>query len=375
MAGQPPARAMTAVAVEPVAGVAALRDEWAALEVRAGASPYLGWEWLRAWEETYDPVELAVVRVGAPGGAADALGLLERDGRRWGFAGGAVTPVRGLLTAPDDAPGAWAALRQELVARSDRWSSLAFAGAPPAAAALPRARVSEEPVWVLGLPASFEDYLARRSATRRKTLRRTLRRVEEGGGRVRCCAGSEAEGAIGAFVALHGLRAASVGQRHPQVDERLAAMLERVAGAARIALRLFVLEIDGEPAAVNVRVDRDDQRRAVAYNGGMHPAHAAASPGIALELACVRDAIERGHTRYELGPGELAYKRALGAEPEEAWSGTAFAPTPRGALVRAGAGAAQGVYAALPGRRLLGGLRRRRALSRAASSSGPSTAG
>jgi len=71
----------------------------------------------------------------------------------------------------------------------------------------------------------------------------------------------------------------------------------------------------------------------------------ALSPGILLELASIRDAIERGVVRYDLGPGDYPYKRDLGARRETRVSVQVVSAGIRGRLATGVLGVHRGVRA------------------------------
>jgi CelD/BcsL family acetyltransferase involved in cellulose biosynthesis len=360
------------VTIEELGDRDALATRWRALEARAQPSPYLSWPWVGAWLDVYDPPDPAVVRVG-PADAPVALGVVVRAGGRWQFAGAPVSPNRGLLCAPQDAAAAWAALAAELRRRRD-WTSLGVEGVPAEAGALPGADLEPMSSWVVPLAPSFDEYLSERSSSQRKGHKQKLRRLEQAGGEVAEVPAADHRQALRAFLEFHTLRAGIKGERHPQMNDDLLALLERLSGDPETPLRLFALRVDRELAGVTVRLDR--QGGGWFYNAGFDPAHGRLGPGVLLELSSIRDAIGRGHRRFDLGPGHWRYKTDLGGLEDPAFNGTAWSPAPRARLTRLAATARGRAWAALPGREVLRGVRRRRALrGRAGSSSDPSTAG
>lgn len=105
-----------AAAIDPLGDRAALAEQWRALEAQTEAPPYLAWDWTAAWLDVFAPADPAVVRIGSP---PIAIGLIERRGRRWAFAGAPVSPTRGLLVADGHEQAAWSALADALRERSD----------------------------------------------------------------------------------------------------------------------------------------------------------------------------------------------------------------------------------------------------------------
>ncbi|MFN2617714.1 MAG: GNAT family N-acetyltransferase [Thermoleophilaceae bacterium] len=308
-------------------GLAGVRGEWQALEARAEASPYLGFDWLHAWEQVYNPRRLALARVRS-GSEVLALGLLENGPRGLvRFGGRPVTSECGLLCAPGSEASAWGAFRRLL--EEVPWEGFEARGlGTEAARAVPGGWPTQRDWLAFELPESFDAYLAARSPGTRKGLKGKLRRAEREGASVRQVPDEERSAALRDFVRLHGLRAATKGERHAAIDERLALMLERMPGQS--APKLFELIVPGGGrAGVTVRLDSGDN--AHFYNAGIDPEWGRLSPGILLELASIRDAIEGGLQGYDLGPGDFRYKHDLGGSLVERYEVTV---TRRGRLAR-----------------------------------------
>jgi CelD/BcsL family acetyltransferase involved in cellulose biosynthesis len=293
--------------VQPLLGLADIRDEWLALEAGAETTPYLSFEWLETWESVYRPDRLGVLRVRA-GSETIAMGLLLlEDGRRLKFAGRPVTPDCRLLCAPEMEVAAWKAVAKML--RRDRWEQLEGRGiSREAAGALPRGAVSPLSWFALKLPGSFDVYLSQRSPGARKGLKGKLRRAAREGTRVHEVPDGERGAALRDFVRLHQERARAKGQHHPAVDELLVRMLGAL--AERYRPRLFELVAGERRIGVTVNLETSDT--SYFYNAGFDPGWSHVSPGIVLQLASVRDALERGLRWYDLGPGDFRYKHDLG---------------------------------------------------------------
>jgi CelD/BcsL family acetyltransferase involved in cellulose biosynthesis len=284
-----------------------VREEWQAFEARVEESPYVSFEWLRAWERAYRPRGLAFVRI-RQGRKVVAVGLLERGPRRMlRFAGRPASSECRLVCRSGVEGLAWCALaelfrKKRLGAFEARGLSRAAASGLPEGWAVPLA-------WLgLPLPGSFEEYLSKRSPGTRKGLKGKLRRAEREGVESRLVPESARSDALRDFVRLHQLRAASRGEHHPAVDDCLVQMFEELVGDRRP--RLFELIADHQRIGVTVRVDT--RRAAYFYNAGIDPKWEHVSPGILLQLASIRDAIDLGLQKYDLGPGDFRYKRDLG---------------------------------------------------------------
>jgi CelD/BcsL family acetyltransferase involved in cellulose biosynthesis len=306
--------------------------EWRSVEARApAAAPFLTHDWLRRWVEVYAPSRLAVLRVTDERGDIAGLALLHQHlPRIWRFAGAPVSPERALLCPEQRRDSAWAALGRWLRENPRDWAMLDAQGVAVSPNHLPGARRATVPVLALDLPASYEEYVDERSQSFRAKTRKRLRRFERSTGAMRMVEAADLAGALRDLVRLHGLRAESKGERHPEVDGRLARLLELVAASDALRVRAFEMVVDGQRAGITVRIDRGSA--AYSYNDGLDPAHMSLSPGILLELESIRDALEDGITRYDLGPGDYPYKRELGALPEERHSVRVVIPGMRGRM-------------------------------------------
>jgi glycosyltransferase involved in cell wall biosynthesis/CelD/BcsL family acetyltransferase involved in cellulose biosynthesis len=306
----------------------ALEGVWRDLEARApSASPYVGFDWLRAWTRTYAPHRLHLVRIEDPD-AVRALALVDvRSGGRWRFAGDPVTPERALLCETGREAESWAALSRWLADHRRSWATIEARGVRPGTT-LSGASAAAEPVPVLRLPASFDDFLAARSANMQQEIRRKRRRLEQAGGVVRPVPPDELEPALDAFIALHKLRAEQKGERHPSVDARLAQMLAAAGAAPGWSLTLHEVSLDGRTLGVRVTLQTRDT--SYLYNVGIDPDAGRFSPGILLTVAAIEDAIEKGHQTVEMGPGLFGYKLSLGGEPDERLVLEAGSPSLRG---------------------------------------------
>jgi CelD/BcsL family acetyltransferase involved in cellulose biosynthesis len=283
---------------------------WRELEARLPeAPPFVCFDWLSAWVDVYAPPRLAVVRTGS------GLGLLELGGGgRWRFAGRPVGSERGMLG------GGWEELAAWLRAHARRWATLEAACVP--AEALPGATRSPVTLAGIELPGTFDEYMAQRSKRSRASYRRSLRRAE---GMVRPAA--DVDAALADMLALHARRAASLGERHPAIDDRLARLL------ARLRPAVFEMHDGDRRLGVHVRLDRSD--RCWSYTAGIDPDALELAPGTVLELSSIRDAIERGHRHYDLGPGDQPYKTSLGAVFEPRFDLQAASPSVRGRVIGA----------------------------------------
>jgi CelD/BcsL family acetyltransferase involved in cellulose biosynthesis len=310
----------------------AMEAAWRELELRCEPAHYsLTHEWLTAWTAVYAPAALLLVRI-ADGERLRGAGLLEQlPGGRWRFAGGAVTPHRHLLCAPEDEAAVWTAWGGWLAENRSRWSLLEGDGVPAQAGSVPGATLEPVPEYAVPLPGAFEDYLAARSPGTRRGLRQKLNRLPRFEAAVAELPREQHAPALERFVALHRARASEKGERHPYVDARLSRLLLGLRPEGRVELRLFELTARGRPIGISVRLDYG--QTAYFYNAGFDPGFGYVSPGIVLELESIRDAIERGLTGFDLGPGEYRYKLDLGGQRRDGHRLVASSPSLRGSAL------------------------------------------
>lgn len=317
---------MTTLRVVDSTAFARLADTWHDVESRAQDPHYSAThQWLSAWMAAYAPRRLTHVEISGDRGLA-AVGLLEHLAlRRLRFAGAPVSPRGCLVVADGQNAAAWSAFSAALTRQRPRWSVLHCAGAPGVVASLPRALAVQTPEYALTLPAAFDDYVAGLSQAARKSARQKLRRIAKAGEIEECDPGDHAA-AVQRFLELHRLRAEQRGECHPDMDARLRRLLlslpEHGTGTR---LRVFELRVEGAVVATTVRLDH--RATAFFYNGGFDPVHARLSPGISMELASIRDAIERGCERFDLGPGHYRYKTDLGGVPHSRYRAALGGPS------------------------------------------------
>jgi hypothetical protein len=179
----------------------------------------------------------------------------------------------------------------------------------------------------MDLPGSFDAYLKDRSPGTRKGLKSKLRRIErEDAAVVPVAAAPSRPRSSASWRCTPGAR--RQGEDHPDVDDRLAALLAALP-SGEVDLRLFELRgSDGAVAGVTVRLDHGGT--GYFYNAGIDPDRGTLSPGVVLELASIRDAIDRGLERFDFGPGDYRYKRDLGGVETMRFRAVASSRTLRG---------------------------------------------
>jgi CelD/BcsL family acetyltransferase involved in cellulose biosynthesis len=166
----------------------------------------------------------------------------------------------------------------------------------------------------LDLPSTWEDFLLGLTTKERHEVRRKLRRLEgisdvqlrvvEGG--------QEAKNGMETFLAL-------LGSSRPEKAAFMTAQMARFfqslaeAMAELKILKLFFLDVDGEPAAAALCFDFDST--VYLYNSGYDPRFRYLSAGLLNKVMSIRESIGRGCKRYDFLKGAESYKRRLGGRP------------------------------------------------------------
>ncbi len=161
------------------------------------------------------------------------------------------------------------------------------------------------------LQGSWEDYLGRLRKKDRHELRRKLRRLESAGDVVMRLSN---EATFDSDLALfQQVMAESREEKKDFLSPERQAFFARMARSMRDldVLKLFVLELDGEPIAAVLTFDYAGRR--LLYNSGYRHEYARLAPGLLLKALCIRDAIEGGLTYFDLLRGSEVYKHHLGA--------------------------------------------------------------
>jgi CelD/BcsL family acetyltransferase involved in cellulose biosynthesis len=312
----PPATALTGLRSELVPDVAGAQDEWARLAERS-ENVFATWEWATVWLRHF-------------GGAGTLAAALWRDEageprvlvplhltrrgplRLVRFLGHGTGDELGPVCAPGDRERAAAALRATLHELGRRWHVFLGERLPTSPAWVTETgatlvRTEASPVLSLaGL--GWEDFLAARSANFRQQVRRRERRLAKAGRlRFRLSATPESVRAdLDLLIRLHDARWGQEGSG--AFDGARRAFHEEWASLAldRGWLRLWVLELDGEPAAAWYGF-RYAQRESY-YQSGRDPRLEADSVGFVLQAHTIREAAQDGMLEYRFLRGGEAYK-------------------------------------------------------------------
>jgi CelD/BcsL family acetyltransferase involved in cellulose biosynthesis len=300
-------------------------EQWReVLTTHQDTHPFVTPEWQRAWWDHFGAGALSVVPVAADGRPVGVAALARDAAGVVRFLGGEeLTDYPG----PVVAPGHGAEVSQALLAwlRGRNWSEFDVRNARPvdgiadvlAAAAIGAGlrveRCADEPVAVLALPATWDDYLALLSKHSRHELRRKDRRLERElpEAAVRTSDGTTLAADLETFSGLH---RQSRGVKGSFLTAPVEAFFRRIADdfLARGCLRLDLLEDRGRPLAATLGFQ--SARTFYLYNMAFDPADRALSPGLVLLSRLLRRAIGDGLERFDFMRGDERYKLELGAE-------------------------------------------------------------
>jgi len=301
-----------------------IEADWRSLAERRG-NAFLTPEWYFAWLRSYGAdADPAVIAVRAPAGDLRGIMPLARDRaarpRSLRFGGAnladhlhpvaagleeeAVAAAAGAMLGAE-IPG-WSAIVLDNVDADARWWRAMMSAAPLSLAAVSYRQTT---LPCIQLPTSWEDYLASRSRNFRSQLGRKLRALERNH-EIRFRRTQDAPELardLETFFRLHDARwdtrggssSASERTRRFHADFTAAAL-------ERGWLRLWVMEVDGAPAAAWYGWRLGE--RYSYYLAGFEPRWSDASVGLLLLARTVREAIEESASEYDLLLGDEAYK-------------------------------------------------------------------
>lgn len=169
--------------------------------------------------------------------------------------------------------------------------------------------------WVIALPASWDEMLARLSKSHRRRARR-LQREYIDSGRARChllARDDQISDYFDQLVRLHRARRQTLGDEgvfdHPAIH----AFHETAIGEllADDQLQLMLLELDGRPVAAEYVLKSGDT--CFAYQSGFDVTASQHSPGNLAQTQLIRQAIDAGLRCYDFLRGDEPYKANWGA--------------------------------------------------------------
>jgi CelD/BcsL family acetyltransferase involved in cellulose biosynthesis len=183
----------------------------------------------------------------------------------------------------------------------------------------------------LELPATWDEYLATLSSTRRQTVRRKERKLaKEYAVHVTDYDTTTLDEGWARLSALHSERWAGVTAFSPRVAELHREFARSL--AQRGALWLSTLELNGMPAAAWYGFTDGDTVHF--FQSGRSAEHEGDSVGQVLMGMMIRRAIERGYRRFDFLRGDEPYKATWTSQRSVTWELTAFRPGWKGRWLR-----------------------------------------
>jgi CelD/BcsL family acetyltransferase involved in cellulose biosynthesis len=316
-------------------------------------SPFMRWAWHAAWTRAAAPEEVAssfaLVLNDSAGRAQGIVPLCPRAVSFRRTRARAVTWAAGSVGCPDhlDIPAAPGADLASLVPGLEGipWDVLVLSGVADGAPnvrqlvdafdrrgyAVRHAEVDMCPY--VDLPASWDEYLATLSSSRRQMVRRKERKLlRDHAGTITDYAPNRIDEGWSLLRALHEARWGGPGALgEPMVDR----LLREFAGelATRGELWLTSLDLDGKPAAAWCGFAWRDT--VYFYQSGRDPEWEHESIGQVLLGAMIRRAIERGFKHFDLLRGRDAYKFSWTGASRPIHEVVVFRPGWSGARLRA----------------------------------------
>jgi CelD/BcsL family acetyltransferase involved in cellulose biosynthesis len=283
--------------------------------------------WLRTWLAEFGGAVEPLVLTCGDGELVGVAPLMRADDRLTFIGDSSICDFMDVLVDPEHADAAYADLWQQLCA--EEWSELELWGLM--ASSETRARVKEfasgagytltedeEAVAPrLALPETWEDYLASLTKKDRHELRRKIRRLFDSGANVDFEVLSEQGDVVAAMDDFLDLHTRSRQDKTDFMTDGMAMFFRRMASAlaAEDLIRLFMLRINGKPAAAVLCFNAGSHL--YLYNSGYDPEFSGLSVGLVSKALCLRWAIENGLSGIDFLRGDEPYKYDLGAQDQQ----------------------------------------------------------
>jgi CelD/BcsL family acetyltransferase involved in cellulose biosynthesis len=187
--------------------------------------------------------------------------------------------------------------------------------------------------WRLNLATDWDKYLASLGRHLRSDLRRLSRDMFDTGRAMLCSPAGldDLPRAMDILVDLHQRRWTAVGEPGCFASERFNAFFRDVVPAMQRLgqLQFHWLELDGRPIAARYELIVDGV--VYAYQSGVDPDMRKHEPGKLMNMAILREAIDRGHRTFDFLRGNEPYKAQFGAQARPT---IRFRVVPRGAVAQ-----------------------------------------
>jgi CelD/BcsL family acetyltransferase involved in cellulose biosynthesis len=286
--------------------------------------------WLRTWLAEFGANCEPLVLTCGDGNLVGLAPLMRADDRLTFIGDASICDFMDVLVDPASADAAfddlWRQLRDQDWTEIELWGLMASSPTRDrikACAAQNGYRVEERPEAVaprLDLPATWEDYLSSLGKKDRHEIRRKIRRLYDSGAAVDFDVFSTQDEVVAAmddFLALH------TQSRQDKTDfmtPEMESFFRRMASAlaAEGLVRLFILRINGKPAAAVLCFDAGSHL--YMYNSGYDPEFSGLSVGLVSKALVLRWAIENGMSGLDFLRGDESYKYDLGARDQQIYT-------------------------------------------------------
>ncbi len=302
----------------------ALRAEWGGLWQRCpSATPFQSPEWLLAWWKHLGSGRPWVIVLRQEGRVAGILPLFVAGSPRTAaFLGTGISDHLDMLVEPGMGKTAATLFFEHLYRQRHRWGACHLCDIPqgspllkvPAGLGLWIVRAPSTPCPVLDLPSTREELFSGLSAARRRNLERGIKALARNGEILleMADAGNISE-CVEALFLLHATRWRKKGLPGVLQDDAVRAFHKDAARGLleNGSLRFHALKLDGKIIAVLYAFARGG--RLFGYLGGFDLAFARFSPGKALLVHAIGEAMRQGLIRFDFLRGTEDYKYAWGA--------------------------------------------------------------
>lgn len=291
-----------------------LREDWTRLADLDG-DLFKSWEWARAWEDTYGSKGRILLTFGRAGEPLSGIARLTRNGpkllRMFGFEGQGATDQVGPVCSPADRPAVAAALHRTVAARHRLPGALRAQGLMREQGWVPLLDgvvLTSRPSPVLDFNGlDWQGWLATKSANfRQQSQRRERKLIRDQGLTYRKVTNpDELSSTLEQFVTFHDARWQGESDFFASGGRALHGSFARLA-LERGWLRLWVAELDGQPAAfwLGYQFSGDYWFFQLARD----PQWDRTSIGMVLLGHTVRCAFDEGADRYRFLSGSHEYK-------------------------------------------------------------------
>lgn len=170
--------------------------------------------------------------------------------------------------------------------------------------------------WRIDFSEGWDGYLSKMSKSRRSKARRLLKQIQSGGNyEVQWIERySDIEAFMNHLSALHQSRWQNKGEKGCFADPKFGKFLRQVAANALRYGRAHLLQLkyDGMPVALQFGLRSDST--IFSYQVGVDTRSNAESPGMAMNMLLIYDAVQRGMSQLDFLRGDEPYKQTLRAE-------------------------------------------------------------